>query len=170
MTIADDGELLDYLQRMVGVRTPRMTALHPVESSEVRRFRQATLFEMLDPDSDPDPLVVPLAFPVHMFRRPLSAPDPLALMTDPDCDGMDRDFNGLPALKVPMKRLLNGGYRYRFSKRARIGDIVSREARYVGIRLKQGRSGPMVFVEYEGVYFNGEGETLLSSTNTMILR
>ena len=173
---------VDYItlevKALIGVESARLEAAHPVEASEVRRFFQATM--------DPAPrywdaaraergryaaVVAPLGFPVHAFRRPPERPDPLDAMGEADFDGRERALRaGLPAVPVPLPRLLNGGYEYEFFRYARVGERIFRKSRYQDIYQRDGKSGAMVFLVIEDVYTNEGGEPLLKSVNTMILR
>lgn len=170
----------DYItpevRALIGKVSQRLPACHPVEASEVRRFHQAIM--------DPAPRyfddaaaaryggpVAPPIYPVFAFRRAPDGPDPLSpLADDPDFDGLDRALRDLPLVPVPLKRLLNGGYEYSFYRYARVGDVVYRQSKYSDIYQKNGRGGAMVFVVIDDVYTVENGERLVESTNTLILR
>jgi len=166
------------VRQLIGRTSPWVDATHPVEASEVRRFHHATM--------DPAPrywdpaapgamraggVVAPPAFPVHAFRRAADAPDPLETEADADFGGYSRTLRpGLPALDVPLSRLLNGGYRYEFFRYARVGERVRGRSRYHDIYQRDGASGPMLFVVIADEYETDGGAPLLRATNTMILR
>jgi hypothetical protein len=170
----------DYItaevKAIIGAEAPLVTARHPVESSEVRRFHQA-LADNAPRFWDPEASkryggpVAPMGFPVHAFRRTEEEPDPLEMMDQPDYDGVDRALRpGLPPVLVPLKRLMNGGYEYELFRYARPGERVVLRSRYADIYQRNGRSGPIVFVVIEDSYETDTGEKLLRSTNTIILR
>jgi acyl dehydratase len=118
-------------------------------------------------------VVAPPLYPVHASRLPPGSPDPLdRLNEDPDWDGRGSDgiLGGVPALDLPLKRVLNGGADAEFFRLARIGDVISRQSRYVDISDKEGRSGPMVIVKVETAYTNQDDELLARVWNTLILR
>jgi N-terminal half of MaoC dehydratase len=168
--------ITDKIAAVIGAETDRVAAFHPIESSEVRRFVQATL--------DPAPrhwkeddtnlrfggAVAPLAFPTHAFRPAPSDPDPLEEMGKPDFDGISREFRGLPPVEVPLPRLLNGGFEYEFFRYARVGDRIYRKSRYRDIFQKESKGGPMVMILVEDEYSLENGDLLLRSVNTIILR
>jgi hypothetical protein len=170
--------ITDEVKAAIGVESEPFEATHPVEASEVRRFHHATM--------DPAPryfdegwakksryggLVAPPAFPVHAFRRAPDGADPLDAMGDPDFDGRNRRLRpGLPALDIPLVRLLNGGYEYEFFRYARQGERIRCKSRFKDIYQRDGKTGPMVFVVIEDLYTNERGERLLKTINTLILR
>lgn len=170
----------DYItpdvRAIIGAESPPVTAHHPVEASEIRRFHQA-LIDNAPRYWNPDAAeryggpVAPIGFPVHAFRRTEKEPDPLEKMDQPDYDGVDRALRpGLPPVLVPLKRLMNGGYDYELFRHARPGERVTLRSRYADIYQRNGRTGPIVFVVIEDSYETDAGEKLLRSTNTMILR
>jgi hypothetical protein len=174
------GEFPDYItpavRALIGAEAPPLTAHHLVEASEIRRFHQA-LMDGAPRYWDPGAAaryggpVAPPGFPVHAVRRAVDEPDPLDAMDQPDFDGVDRRLRpGLPAVEVPLKRLMNGGYEYELFRYARPGDRVVVRSRYADIYQRNGRTGPIVFVVVEDVFETDRGELLLRSTNTTILR
>jgi len=171
--------ITDAVRAIIGAQSPWIEAEPPVERSEVRRFFQATM--------DPNPryfdnahpstrryggTVAPPGFPVHAFRRPERAPDPLSAADDPDFDGVSRAMRpGLPSIPVPLHGILNGGYQYEFFSYARLGERILCRSTYRDIYQRQGKSGPIVFVVIEDEYASAEdNRPLLRTTNTMIMR
>lgn len=170
--------ITDEVKAVIGAESEPIEAYHPVDSSEVRRFHHATMDQApryWDQDwarqSRYGGVVAPPAFPVHAFRRPSDAPDPLDAMGDPDFDGRNRRMRpGLPVVEVPLVRLLNGGYDYELFRYARVGERIFCKSRFKDIYQRDGKTGSMVFVVIEDVYTNERGERLLKTTNTIILR
>jgi hypothetical protein len=169
--------ITDDVRAVIGAETPRVMAYHAVESSEVRRFFQATLNPSPRFWKDADPSnrhfggpVAPLGYPTIAFRQGPSEPDPLEEMNNPDFDGTTREFRGLPPVKVSLPRLLNGGFEYEFFQYARVGDRIYRKSRYRDIFQKESKSGPMVVILVEDEYSLEDGQLLLRSVNTVILR
>jgi hypothetical protein len=163
---------------LVGASTHWEEAPNPVEASEVRRFHHATMDEALryfDHDRSTSSryggLVAPPAFVVEMFRRPDRSPDPLDRFGEErDYDGADNHFRGLPEIRTPLKRLLNGGYSYEFYRYARIGERVERQSSFRNIAEKNGVSGPMLIIQIETLYRTMERARLLKSVSTLIQR
>lgn len=165
--------ITDAVKAVIGATTDAVEATHPVEAGEVRRFHHATMDpapRYWEPSSRYGGVVAPPAFPVHMFRRPPDAADPLEAMEQPDFDGVSRSFSGLPPVIVPLPRLVNGGYEYELFRYARVGERVMRRSLYKDIVQRDGRTGPMVLILIEETYTTESGELLLKSVNTQILR
>lgn len=168
----------EAVQALIGRQSAPVEATHPVEASEVRRFHHATMdaapryWDAASPGAvRAGGVVAPPAFPVHAFRRAAYEADPLAAEAASDFGGYGRTLRpGLPALDVPLDRLLNGGYEYEFFRYVRMGERVVCRSRYKDIYQRTGASGPMVFVVIEDEYATTDGEPLLRSLNTMILR
>jgi acyl dehydratase len=169
----------DAVRAVIGARSPWVETTHAVESSEVRRFFQATM----DPnrrywdaayaaETRYGAPVAPLGFPVHAFRRrPDEVADPFDNRSDPEFDGEGRYMRpGLPKVPVPLAGILNGGYEYEFCSYAKVGERIRCRSAYRDIYQRQGKSGPMVFVVIEDEYVAGDGRLLLKSINTQIMR
>jgi hypothetical protein len=172
-----DADIAKY-RGMVGAP---MVAAAPLERDALRRFVHAIM------DADPlyyddaqaaaskfGGLAAPPLFPVHAFRRAAGGPDPLeALRENPDADGAggnDGVFFGLPPIETPLKRLLNGGNEIEFYRCLAVGERAVARARYADVRLKEGKSGLMLFVEIETEFRTEAGELLLVNRQTLIWR
>jgi hypothetical protein len=174
------GAIPDYITpevtALIGAEAPAVRACHPVEASEVRRFHQALMdnaprYRDAEAAQRYGGVVAPIGFPVHAHRRAEDAADPLENMDRPDYDGVDRALRpGLPEIKVPLNRLMNGGYEYELFRHARPGEHIVLRSRYADIYQRNGKTGPIVFVVIEDSYETETGERLLRSLNTMILR
>jgi acyl dehydratase len=173
--------ITDDMRALIGVPGPKLTAPYPLGADELRRFVQGVM------EGDPvhwDPeaaaasrygeVVATPLFPMHSPTRPApGGPDPLEhLREDPDWDGIDRSaaFGGLPAIDLPLKRILNGGTEAEFFQLAKLGDVISSQAQYTDITEREGKSGAMVLVKVQTTYTNQDDETLLVSTMTVIMR
>lgn len=165
---------------LVDVPGPRFTAPAPLGADELRRFVQAVM--------EPDPVhwdqeraaasrygavVAPPLYVLHAARRPHDTPDPLdRLAAEPEWDGLDvgAGFGGLPAIDVPLKRVLNGGTEAEFFMLPALGSTISAQSRYVEITDREGRGGAMVFAKIETLYCDEHGERLARVVNTVIMR
>jgi 3-methylfumaryl-CoA hydratase len=58
---------------------------------------------------------------------------------------------------VPLPRRMFAGGRYRFERPLRIGDTITRRSRVMDVSLKEGRTGPLVFVLVRHEISNGDG-------------
>jgi hydroxyacyl-ACP dehydratase HTD2-like protein with hotdog domain len=175
---ARDSVLSEEMQGLIGVTGPRLTAPAPLSLDTLRRFAQAAM------ETDPihhdaevarargyDGIVAPPLYPLHAFPRTLGTPDPLdALRGNPDWDGIELVQDGLPSLRLPLERLLNGGVDAEIFALARIGDTLTSQSRYADIAERRGRSGPMVFVVVRTDYATTAGDALLRVHTTMIAR
>jgi hypothetical protein len=177
--MASANYVTEEVKSLIGYQTDWVEACDPVEGGAVRRFFQAIM------DDDPSywqpaqaagskyrALVAPPLYPLHAFRRPPGAADPLRRVSeDPDFDGVPRDYGlGLPALRIDLPRLLNGGNQVELYRLARHGDRLSARSRYVDIYQKEGKTGPLVFIQVETVYRNQDGDTILKALQTHVLR
>jgi len=167
--------------RYVGMKGPVKRAHAPLEREMLRRFVQAVM------DTDPlyhdeayarqtrfGQLVAPPLYPVHAFRTPAGAPDPLvSVQEDPDADGTfgnDGVFFGLEPIESPFKRLLNGGNEIEFFRCLAVGEVCVAQARYASVVLKEGKSGQMLLVDIETEFRTDAGELLLVNRQTLIWR
>jgi acyl dehydratase len=173
------GYVTDYHQSLIGVVGPVRTAPAPVSADSIRRFVQAAMID--DPvhwDEEAavaagyPAIVAPPLYPLNALRRGNGEPDPLdALADNPDWDGAGESTpQGLPPLKLPLHRMLNGGVSAEFFRLARIGDVISSQARYAEIADRAGRSGDFVTVTIETQYRNQRDELLARTRSTIILR
>jgi len=168
----------DQVRALIGVESVEQFACDAVEQGSIRRMAQA----IMDPDpmfNDPGSAgaqryggtVAPPLFPVHMFQRGPDDPDPLErAWEDPDYDGSKSPtaLFSLPALPIPLKRLLNAGVEVEFFRYARRGERVSVINRYADIFEKKGRKGPMVFAVVERRFANEDKEPLLIYRQTLV--
>lgn len=167
------------MQALIGVAGEVQTAPTPLGPDTLRRFTQAVM------ESDPvhwDPIEaqrrgfgVPVATPLqpmHLFARPAGTSDTFErFQHKPDWDGMGGTVSkGLPSLNLPFKRLLNGGYACEFFQLAKLGDLVSRQSRYVELSERESSSGPMIVFKTETLYTNQHGEKLLRIVHTELAR
>jgi hypothetical protein len=167
--------------RYIGLKGPVKRAHAPLEREMLRRFVQAIV--------DPDPiyfddaqaarsfagrLAAPPLYPVHAFRTPAGAPDPLAsVQRDPDADGTEGNdgmYFGLEPIPSPFKRLLNGGNEIEFFRCLAVGETCTAQARYANVQLKEGKSGQMLLVDIETEFRTEAGELLLVNRQTLIWR
>ena len=167
--------------RYAGMTGETIVTPTPLEADAVRRFIQAV---MDTAPHYPDPAVAagskfaavtaPPLYPVHAFRTPAGAPDPLAVLADdPDADGSagnDGMFFGLTPIPTPFKRLLNGGNEIEFYRSLAVGETCRAKARYADVQLKEGKSGKMLLVTIETEFRTGDGELLLVNRQTLIWR
>lgn len=156
-----------------------VTAWDEIEAGAIRRFIQAIM--------DPDPIywdkdmasdryggvVAPPMYPVHAFRTPPSAPDPLdEAIKNPRHHGASSFMarQGLPDPPIPLKGVLNGGSDVEFFALAQVGDRLTLRSTIEDIYQKNGRSGALIFVRIRLEISNQKGELLLINRQTSIYR
>jgi hypothetical protein len=143
--------ITDDVRALIGVESEPRTAKVPLSEEMLRRFVHGVMEENTvhcDPDvarkSRYGQLVAPPLFPIHAFRRPPDTPDPLdALHEDPFDDGTfvgkEGSF-GLPAVRLPLRRRLNGGTEAELFQMAKIGDVITARSKYVDIQATRIRT------------------------------
>lgn len=166
--------------RFIGLTGETRLSHAPLESDMLRRFVQATMDDdrlYFDEDyarsTRHGGIVAPPLYPVHAFKRLPGTPDPLAaLIENPDADGSGAigGAQGLPPIPSPYKRLLNGGNEIEFYQCLRLGEKVYSTAKYHDVKLKDGKSGKMLFVVIETELRNERQELLLINRQTLIWR
>ncbi|CUR58475.1 conserved hypothetical protein [metagenome] len=175
-TAAPRAQDFDHL---VGTWTELRSAPYPVSLDTVRRFVQGAMLPDGVYGNDAAEIVAryggvvaPPLFPLSVFVRPLGTPDPLdRFATEDDWDAAGGlDVFALPKLETVLAKSLNGGTEARPIRLARVGDVISCQARYLDITPREGRSGPMLFVRIEARYVDQHGDDLLRTVRTIIRR
>lgn len=83
-------------------------------------------------------------------------------------DGLARRAQQGPSL--PLKRMMAGGTNVELRRPIRPGDVLTAIRTLVGLSEKQGRSGPLIFVEYQTEVMDAEGCLVMSDHQTGIAR
>lgn len=179
--MADENSLSEELGKYRGMEGPRIIAPLPLERDPLRRFIQAIM------DTDPvyfddgiaqaskfGGVIAPPLYPVHAFRTPAGAADPLDLIRqEPDADGSagsDSVYFGLEPIQSPFKRLLNGGNEIEFYRCLALGEKCVAKARYADVEVKKGKSGTMLIVKIETTFSTENGDLLLINKQSLIWR
>lgn len=167
--------------RYQGMEGERQVAAVPLERDTIRRFVQAIMdTDRVYYDEDYakttkfEGLTAPPLYPVHAFRVPADAPDPLDVVSrDPNADataGIMGVTFGLPDIDSPYRRLLNGGNEIEFFRSLRVGERAVAEPKYVSVTLKEGKNGNLLLVTVETRFTTESGEPLLLNRQTLIWR
>ena len=101
--------------------------------------------------------------PMFLFGadRPLSPLDKLGP------DGLQND----PLLPdLPLKRVMAGGIKQRYLRPVVPGDVLTFTRRITNIYEKAGKSGPLIFVDYELEVTDAKGETVMQQNLSRINR
>ena len=159
--------ITDELVGWVGRETPPWE-IH-VSALDVRRFAVAT--------DDMNPLYIDEKFAKKSRYEGLIA-EPLfymAPLTTPVAeeelreDGLPHDGR-FPVPPTPLPRLMDGGTEIEFFRPVRVGDTLTGRSKITDIYQKDGRSGPLIFVERSTTYTNQSGKTVILEKSTSILR
>ncbi len=92
---------------------------------------------------------------------------PEAPLDDLRPDGLTYD-DLLPELPLP--RVMAGGVRARFERPIRAGDELIAVRRIADIREKEGKTGPLIFIDTEMEIRTRAGEAILTEVRTLIAR
>lgn len=143
---------VDFLRRWIG----REDVLDEVLSETlVHRFR-VTL-------GLPGAAGVPNAIAPRMIHFCLCQPcDPIA---DLGADGHSKRGRFLPP--VPLERRMWAGSEFRFSGDCGIGDRVKRRSRVADVIIKNGRNGPLCFVQVDHSY-EANGQTIVEERQNLV--
>ncbi|MCS6778513.1 MAG: MaoC family dehydratase N-terminal domain-containing protein [Geminicoccaceae bacterium] len=148
-----EGLDLAQLQRWVGREERRVDTLDP--------WPAAALTAALDREDPPGPGAPLPPFWHHLYFRPVVA----ASRTGPDGHPRRGDF--LPP--VPLPRRMWAGGRLAWQRPLRIGETLERVSTVRAVSLKQGRSGPLVFVLVEH-RFMADGHPVLVEEHDIVYR
>ena len=74
--------------------------------------------------------------------------------------GMRDDMERGPGLKLPYKRVLNGGTTYEYVEPVCAGDVLTSRSRICDYQEREGSIGPMLIVYRETTYRRADGEVV----------
>lgn len=83
-------------------------------------------------------------------------------------DGLARRASQGPSL--PLKRMMAGGTKIELHRPIRPGDVLTATRTLVALSEKEGRTGPLIFVEYSTEVVDADGRAVLSDHQTGIAR
>ena len=107
-----------------------------------------------------------LIAPPLFYMAPLTEPVP---ENELRADGLP--FEGkFPVPPTSLPRLMDGGTEVEFLQTVRVGDVLTGRSRITDIYQKEGRSGPLIFVERETTFTNQDSELVLIEKGATILR
>lgn len=151
----------DELKAMIGTTTGAMVM--EVERGAIRRFADAI--------DDPNPLYQDAEYarnsrygevicPIGFFGWPLKG------------GGLEQTMNMLMPvmMKAGLFRILDGGVDYEYFLPIRAGDVLTAVGKFANIRVREGKSGNMLFMTIEQTYFNQNGDTVAIARQTIIAR
>ena len=101
--------------------------------------------------------------PMFLF----GADRPLTALAELGADGLRRDTL---TPEMPLKRVMAGGIKQRYYRPIRPGDVLSITRTLTDIHAKLGASGPLIFIVYEIVVTNADGEVVMRETQSRINR
>jgi len=165
--VTQESLITDEIRSWVGHETSPWT----IEASQldIRRFAVATddlnplyLDEEYAKQSRYGRLIAPPLF----YMAPLTNPVPESELRP---DGLPYEGK-FPIPPTPLPRLMDGGTEIEFFAPIRAGDTITGGCKITNIYQKEGRSGPLIFVERECTYTNQNGEVVLIEKGAAILR
>lgn len=148
--------LTDEHLNWVGTSDPPFT----VEISRRDIIKYATATEQLQPKylrGDEAP-------PMFVFNLFSDIPT----MEQIRADGLARRKRQGPAL--PLKRMMAGGTNVELHRAIRPGDVLTAVRTLVGLSEKEGRSGPLIFLEYLTEVVDQDGHPVMEDHQTGIAR
>ncbi len=165
--MSSESLITDEIRSWIGREVPPWTI--EVTRRDVARFAVATddlnpLY--LDEDRAKQSRYGGLIAPPLFYMAPLTEPVP---ETELRTDGLP--FEGkFPVPPTPLPRLMDGGTEVEFLQPVRVGDVLTGRSQVTDIYQKEGRSGPLIFVQRETTFTNQNGELVLIEKGATILR
>ncbi len=165
--MSSESLITDEIRSWIGREVPPWTI--EVTRRDVARFAVATddlnpLY--LDEDRAKQSRYGGLIAPPLFYMAPLTEPVP---ETELRTDGLP--FEGkFPVPPTPLPRLMDGGTEVEFLQPVRVGDVLTGRSQITDIYQKEGRSGPLIFVQRETTFTNQNGELVLIEKGATILR
>lgn len=165
--MSSESLITDEIRSWIGREVPPWTI--EVTRRDVARFAVATddlnpLY--LDEDRAKQSRYGGLIAPPLFYMAPLTEPVP---ETELRTDGLP--FEGkFPVPPTPLPRLMDGGTEVEFLQPVRVGDVLTGRSQITDIYPKEGRSGPLIFVQRETTFTNQNGELVLIEKGATILR
>jgi hydroxyacyl-ACP dehydratase HTD2-like protein with hotdog domain len=168
MPNASKSLITDELRAAIGMEWPPITSCDPVQSSEVRRFTQATMDasriyydEAYARERKYGGLTAPGSFPITFPRRRApGTPDPV--VPGPGVSQAEAAI-GRAGPQIPWPPQLKVFHAYsdlEIYEHARLGDRITMRRRIVDVHERTGRRGLLLFVVTENVFTNQDGDVL----------
>lgn len=168
MPDAPGSLITDELRAAIGMEWPPITSCDPVQSSEVRRFTQATMDtsriyydEAYARERKYGGLTAPGSFPITFPRRRApGTPDPI--VPGPGVSEVEAAI-GRSGPQIPWPPQLKVFHAYsdlEVYQHARLGEYITMRRRIVEVYERAGRRGMLLFVVTENVFTNQAGDVL----------
>ena len=150
------------LKKLIGTAGEPSTHPEPVDKSTIRRFAEGTFEEKQvycdESHAKASRYGALTAPPAYVLRPPFGF--------------WDRGSAGeaaVPHVDIPgMTRSVNGGNEAEWFRPVQLGDTITQRAYIADIYVKQGGSGPLVFIIAETLFTNQRGELVAKSRQTNI--
>lgn len=149
-----DSLITPEIRAMVGQEV-FLPGTEPVEKGIIKRYTVAV--------GDPNPLYRDEEYARKTRHGGIIAPPTFVFDANHRIEAeVGEDGRPLARVKLPppLNRIARAGNEYEFHKPARPGDIISARRKITNIFEKEGRTGGLVFVEYETTYTNQKQEVL----------
>lgn len=148
--------LTDEMLAWVGSTEPPATV--EVTRRDIRKYSTATeqlQQKYLDGDEAP---------PMFIFNLFAEIPT----MEDLRVDGLARGKGARPTL--PLKRMMAGGTNLELHRPIVPGDVLTATRTLIGLSEKQGRTGPLILIDYHTVVVDAEAKPVIEEHQTGIAR
>ena len=154
--MTEDSIITEEMRQMLGVESE--PSVFEIEKEPIRRWAEAIgdakpLYhdEAYARKCGYESLIAPPGFIVQ-YAFPVKTGQPVIL----------------PEPKKALPNRLNGGTDYEFLKPIQAGDVITATTRFVDLRERQGRLGPMLITVRETTYKNQKGDVVVKSRGTGI--
>jgi acyl dehydratase len=154
--MAEDSIITDEMKQIINVESE--SSVYEIEKEPIRRWAESIgdsnpLYhdEEYARECEYYSLVAPPGF-IAQYAFPIKRGKPVIL----------------PEPKRAFKNRLNGGTEYEFFKPIQAGDVITAKTKFIDIRERKGRLGPMLITVRETTYKNKKGEIVAKLRGTGI--
>jgi hypothetical protein len=166
--VADD-QIISAEMRAAEGRVLSSRSSYPISASDIRKWAIA----VYHPEPPPSKyigagaaggeaaLVAPQEFNPFAWATPGAKPKP----SDVSANFLENQMGIAPP---PMKFMVNGGSVCEYGAPMREGDVITTAYSLKGYTLKQGKKGPLLITETQDRWTNQKGETVRTTTLTLV--
>ena len=146
----DKSVITSEMLKTVGVDSD--PKIHNVELGSIRRFAEAI--------GDTNPIYIDEVFAVSTQHKAVIAPPTFLRSLEPGPTIYD--------LEIPYQEVLDGGSVWKFIKPVKAGDQIAVVTKIAGLKEKEGKLGPMLFVDRETNFSDQHGDIVATELSTYI--
>ncbi len=153
--MADESVISEEMKKMIGVEVE--PEVLEVEKGHIRRFAEAV--------GDPNPIYKDEAFARKSKYGKIIAPP--TFLQDMATHKVASKLLDMPC---PLTNVLNAGAEVESYKPMMVGEVLTTRGKVVDIYEKQGKSGKLLFINFETTFTNQRGELVAKGRLTLIKR